>query len=177
MTMTPRIRRLVLTMHLIASLGWLGAAIAYVALDVTATTGQDVQLVRAAFLAMEVTVRFVIVPLALASLLTGIVQSLGSPWGLFRHYWVLVSLLLTLFATIVLLVETQTITALAREAASRADPRGLPGTLFHSIGGLVVLLTTTILNVYKPRGLTRYGWRRQHEQRREQHQQRTALVP
>jgi hypothetical protein len=83
----------------------------------------------------------------------------------FRHYWVVVKLLLTLVATTVLLTETQTIDSLAQTASSGADPLGLPGTLPHSIGGLIVLLTTTILSVYKPRGLTRRGWRKQREQR------------
>jgi hypothetical protein len=41
---------------------------------------------RAAYLAMDLTSRFVIVPLARASLLTGLAQALGTPWGLFRHY-------------------------------------------------------------------------------------------
>jgi hypothetical protein len=57
---------------------------------------------------------------------------------------------------------------LAETAASSADPRELPGTLLHSIGGLVVLLITVILSVFKPRGVTRYGWRKQDEQRRSQ---------
>jgi hypothetical protein len=177
MAMAPRLRKLMLTTHLTTSLGWLGAVAAYIALDVTATTGQDLQLVRAAYVAMDVTVRFVIIPLAIASLLTGIVQSAGTTWGLFRHYWTLISLVLTLVATTVLLVEAQTVSYLADQAASAGDPRGLPGTLFHSIGGTVVLLTITVLNIYKPRGLTRYGWRKQHEQRREQAKQRAAVVP
>jgi hypothetical protein len=51
---------------------------------------------------------------------------------------------------------------------------GAWGDLVHPGLGLVVLLVITGLNVYKPRGLTRYGWRKQQEQRRKQHQQRTA---
>lgn len=50
-------------------------------------TSQDAQLDRAAHLAMELTALFVIVPLAFASLLTGLVQALGTTWGLFRDYW------------------------------------------------------------------------------------------
>ena len=48
---------------------------------------------------------FVIVPLAIASLLTGVVQALATPWGLFRHYWVVIKLFLTVFATLVLLAS------------------------------------------------------------------------
>jgi len=113
---------------------------------------------------------YVIVPLALASLLSGLVMSLGTRWGLFRHYWVLISLLLTIIATVVLLVETQTIGYFADMAADPAtsgdDLRALGSTLVHSVGGTVVLLVILVLNVYKPRGMTRYGWRKQQEQRR-----------
>jgi len=80
---------------------------------------------------------------------------------------------LSLFAAIILLLETSTIRHLAEVAASGADPRELPGTLAHSVGGLVVLLVTTILSVVKPRGLTRYGWRKQQQQRRRQLSQPT----
>lgn len=169
--MTPRLRKVVLTAHITTSVGWLGAVVAYIALDIAAATSQDVQLARAVYLAMGVTVLYVIAPLALASVLIGIVNALGTPWGLFRHYWVLLKLLLTTVATTILLLETQTISDLAAQAASGADPRELPGSLLHSVGGLVVLLTVLILSVFKPRGTTRYGWRKQHEQRRRQREQ------
>ncbi len=101
MTMTPGLRKFVLTEHLTFSVGWIGAVVAYLALGVSAVTSQDAQTVRAAWIAMELTGWFAIVPLALAALLTGLVMSLGTPWGLFRHFWVLISLLLTILATVV----------------------------------------------------------------------------
>lgn len=169
MTMTPRLRKFALAVHITSSVGWLGTVAAYIALDVAVATSQDAQLVRAAYLAMELTAWYVIVPLAFASLLTGIVQSLGTPWGLFRHYWVLISLLLTVLATIVLVIETQTISILANMAADPATSdgnlRAMGSTLVHSIGGAVVLSVVLGLNVYKPRGLTPYGWRKQQEER------------
>lgn len=180
MIMPPRLRKFVLTAHVVSSVGWLGAVVAYIALDVTAVVSRDVQLVRAAYLAMELTVVYALVPLALASVVVGIVNALGTSWGLFRHYWVLIKLLLTLFAATILLLQTQNISYLADVAASGADPRELPGSLLHSLGGTVVLLIVTILSVYKPRGMTRYGWRRQRRRQREQEQRRdrrAALVP
>jgi hypothetical protein len=171
MTMPPRLRKVVLTTHISTSVGWLGAVLAYLALDIAATTSRDVQLARAAYQAMELVAWYAIVPLALTSVLVGIINALGTSWGLFRHYWVLLKLLLTLVATTILLLETETISNLAAQAASGADPRELQGTLLHSVGGLVVLLTVLILSVYKPRGMTRYGWRKQQEQRRQQREQ------
>ena len=173
MTVTPRIRKFVLTAHVASSVGWLGAVVAYLALDIAAVTGQDVQTVRAAFLAMELTALYAIVPLALASVLIGVINALITPWGLFRHYWVLMKLVLTVLATVILLLETQTISDMASVAASGADPRELPGSLLHSGGALLVLLVTTTLAIYKPPGMTRYGWRKHYER----HEQRAPSSP
>jgi hypothetical protein len=169
MTMSPGLRRFTLTTHITFSVGWIGAVAGYIALDVAAATSQDAQTLRAAYLAMELITRYVIVPLAFASLLTGLVISLGTRWGLFRHYWVLFSLVLTILATAVLLAETQTISHFADIAADPAtssdDLRALGSTLVHSVGGAMVLLVVLVLNVYKPPGMTRYGWRKQQEER------------
>ena len=171
MTMTPGLRKFTLTVHIAVSVGWIGAVAAYLALDVTVATSQDIQTLRAAYIAMALIVWNVIVLLALASLLTGILVSLGTKWGLFRHYWVLISLLLTIIAIIVLLSETQQVNHIAAIAGdpttSDAELRALPNTLVHSIGGTLVLLLITALNLYKPRGLTPYGWRKQQEKQRE----------
>ena len=88
MTMTPGLRRFALTAHVTSSVGWLGAVVAYLVLVVAALTSQDAQRVGAAWIAMELTGWYAIVPLALASVFTGLVNALGTPWGLFRHYWV-----------------------------------------------------------------------------------------
>ena len=171
MTMTPRLRKLTLTAHLAFSVGWIGAVVAYLALVVAAMTSQDAQTLWAAWIAMELTGWYAIVPLAIASLLTGLVISLGTQWGLFRHYWVLFSLVLTILATAVLVEHMQTVIFFASIAAEtdRADVGGLRdglwGELLHAGAGLLVLLVIQVLNVYKPRGMTPYGWRKQYEQR------------
>jgi hypothetical protein len=170
MTMSPTLRKFALTVHVTLSVGWIGAVAAYMALDVAGATSGDAQTLRAVYLAMDVIARSVIVPLAIASLVTGLVMAVGTRWGLFRHYWVLISLLLTIIATVVLLVETQTIRYFADVAAdpTTADEalRALGSTLVHSVGGTVVLVVILVLNMYKPRGMTGYGWRKEHERRR-----------
>ncbi len=160
MTMTPGLRRFALAAHVTSSVGLLGAVAGFLALAITGLTSQDTQMVRAAYLAMELTASFVIVPLAFASLLTGIVESLGTPWGLFRHYWVLAKLLLTVIATIVLLLQMKLISYMARVAAettlSSADLRGARIQLaIHAGGGLLVLLVPVALSLYKPWGPVR----------------------
>ncbi len=159
--MSPGIRKLMLTVHVTSSVGWLGAIAAYIALNVPALASGDEQTVRAAHLMMDVVMRYALLPLASASLATGIVQALGTPWGLFRHYWVAISLALTTFAFVILVLHLPAVEDMAAVAADpQADVTPLDGDLFHSVGGLVVLLVPLALNIYKPRGLTRYGWRR-----------------
>jgi hypothetical protein len=174
--MPPSVRKFALAAHLAFSVGWIGALVAYLSLSVASIASQDDQTVRAAWIAMELTGWYAIVPLAIASLLTGLVMALGTKWGVFRHYWVLFSLGLTILATVVLLLHMPDVSVLA-DVAREAEVGGLDGPgdyvyarlddgdLLHPGLGLVVLLVIQVLNVYKPPGMTRYGRRKQDEQR------------
>jgi hypothetical protein len=169
MAMTPRLRKFALTAHVTFSVGWLGAVAGFLALAIAGLTSENAQMVRAAYLAMELTGWFVIVPLSFASLLTGLVQSLGTEWGLFRHYWILIKFLISIVATMLLLVHMQPTSHVAGVAAektlSSADLRELRLQLVADAGAaLLALLVATTLSVYKPRGMTRYGRRKQREQ-------------
>lgn len=169
MIMSPSLRKLALLVHIISTVSWIGAVAVFLALAIIGLTSKDNQMVRAAYLSMELTTSFVIVPLSLVSLLSGLVQSFGTKWGLFRHYWVLVKFLLTLLATIVLLFQLEPISYIAGIAAetnlSSANLHEARLSLVvHASGGLLVLLFVTTLSVYKPRGMTRYGWRKRNEQ-------------
>ena len=167
MAMSPGVRKFVLTAHVASSVGWLGAVASFLVLAVASLTSDDADLVRGAYLTMEVTGWYVLVPLSLASLVTGLVQSLGTRWGLFRHYWVLAKLLINVFATLALLLYTSMIGSLADVAADTAvsDAQLLqttgPSAVIHAGGVLVLLLGATVLSVYKPPGMTRYGRRKQ----------------
>ncbi|CAM5582487.1 hypothetical protein ACTFBT_05755 [Streptomyces microflavus] len=170
MTMNPRLRKFALTVHVTSSVGWLGAVAVFLVLAVAGLTSQDAQTVRGAYLAMELTGWLVLAPLSLASLLTGVVQALGTSWGLFRHYWVLFKLLITVIATFLLLLHMQVASHVADVAAetnlSSSDLVGMRIQLLaDAAAALLVLLVAVTLSVYKPRGLTRHGWHRQHEPR------------
>jgi hypothetical protein len=170
MIMRPRLRKLMLTVHVASSVGLLGAVAVFLVLAVIGLTSQDAEMTRAAYVAMAVTAWVVIVPLAFASLLIGIVESLGTRWGLFRHYWILAKLVLTALAIVVLLVQMRGISTVAGVAAaatlSSADLREVRlSFVLHAGGGLLVLLLPLALSVYKPRGRTRYGHRKLKERR------------
>ncbi len=165
MLMKPALRKFALTVHITASVGWLGAAIGFLAHAIAGLTSQDVQLVRAAYLIMELTGWYVLVPLSFASLATGLIQSFGTKWGLIRHYWVFEKFALTVFATIVLLIFMRGFGSLARVAIepsfSDAGVGGHGGAspVVHAGLGILVLLAAVVLSVYKPWGKTPYGRR------------------
>jgi hypothetical protein len=171
MIMAPSLRKIVLILHVTASVGWIGAVVAYLVLVIAAMTTQEAQTLRSAWIAMNLIGWYAIVPLSLAALLTGIVISLGTKWGLFQHYWVLISLALTLFATVILIQHMQSVSIFAGLAVGidstdvGALRGGLRSEVLHAGVGLLLLLVIQVLNVYKPRGLTSYGWRKQQEQR------------
>ena len=161
--MSRRLRKIARAVHLTVSIGWVGAVLAYLGLGVAAVSSNGESTIRAAWIAMELIGWWVIVPLALASLLTGVLMSLGTKWGLFRYYWVVISFALTTFATSILLFHMPDVSTMADQArvARGSELRGLGGDLFHAGVGLAVLLAVLALNIAKPPGLTRYGWRRQ----------------
>ena len=161
MTLPPALRRLMLAVHIICSVSWIGAAAAYLALGLAAQLSQRGELVRAAWLAMELTGWYVIVPLGCLALATGLVIALGTPWGLVRHYWVLIAFGLTSLALAVLLFHMPGVTATAELAAQADDGTAaqLGGDVLHPGVGLLVLVFVAVLNVYKPHGLTGFGQR------------------
>lgn len=168
MMMSPGLRRVTLTTHLTSSVGWVGAVIAFLALAVIGLTSSDERTVRGAYLVMAPAAWFVLVPLAHPSLLSGVALSLGTTWGLLRHYWVVLKLLITVFATVILLIYMGTFRQMAGIAA---DPLVDPGVvrnaspMVHAILALILLLMATVLGVYKPLGTTPYGRRKQDEER------------
>lgn len=171
MSSRPRLRKFALTAHVIFSVGWLGAVVVFLALSVVGVTSQQGPVVRAAYVAMESIGWFVLVPLSVASLLTGVVQSLGTKWGLIRHYWVLVKLTINVVATIILLLYMQTLGHFAGIAAQPALANGeldglrSPSAAIHAAAALLLLVVAATLSVYKPPGMTRYGQRKQHQRR------------
>jgi hypothetical protein len=161
--MTPALRRFTFATHITSSVGWVGAAIAFLALAVIGFTSDDELTVRGAYLVMAPTAWFVLVPLAHASLLSGIALSLGTTWGLFRHYWVVLKLGITVFATVILLIYMGTFRQMAGVAADpvldlAAVRNASP--IVHAILALILLLAATVLGVYKQFGMTAYGRRK-----------------
>lgn len=167
MIVAPRLRKAALTAHVAVSVGWLGAIVVFLGLAVVGLASDDPATVRGAYLVMEPLAWFVLVPLALASLVSGLAQSLVTKWGIVRHYWVIAKLVINLAASAVLLLYTETLEGLADSARSGMGAETLknPSPLLHAGAGVVLLGLATALSVFKPRGVTPYGFRKQVEER------------
>lgn len=170
MRMTPALRKLALTAHVSTSIGWLGAVASFLVLSLAGLTSDEVDIVRSAYLAMDLIGRYAIVPLSIAALATGIVQSIGTSWGLFRHYWIVAKLVLTIGATLLLLLHQFTAVAGAAKRVASTPPGMMPdvgrwGTQLvgDAAAAVLVLLAITAIAVFKPWGLTPYGRRKQLE--------------
>lgn len=160
MIVPTNLRKPLLILHVMTSIGLLGAVGSFLVLAVTGMVSADATTVEAAYVGMAVLTWRIIVPLAFTALAVGIIQSLPTPWGLFRHYWVSAKLALTVLAVAVLMAQTKTIDRLA--AATTDGTLGTRGMeqaamVVHAAGGLLVLAFAIVLSVYKPRGMTPFA--------------------
>jgi hypothetical protein len=185
MSASPRLRKFVLITHVTTSVGWIGAVAAYLVLAIIVMVDKDPLMLRSILLVMKPLTWYILIPLAFASLVVGIIQSLVTPWGLLRHYWVLYKLLLTIIAVAILIQYTLELGPYVATAANPASSRDAimklsdPGHLLHAAGGMIVLLVIMVLSMYKPRGTTKYGDRKRLEQLRSSYgrKQRTPSFP
>ena len=181
--MTPALRKLSLTAHVTLSIGWIGAVAAFLALSVAGLTSRNPEVVRSAYISMDLISRFIIIPMCFAALLTGIIEALCTPWGLFRYYWVTIKFALTLIATFLLLMHQNVIAQAAKRAGGAAAAQLLASDFTplkielvrKSALAIGLLLGITALGIYKPWGLTAYGRRKEQQRPGIQSQTRSAI--
>jgi hypothetical protein len=153
-------RKTLLVMHVGTSVGFLGAVTVFFCLAVAGLASADPTNAKAFYAVMPTVTWWVVVPLAFASLAIGIFQAALSPWGLVRHYWVVVKLAMTIAITAVLMTQTPSIDRLGHIAttssASMDEALARYSVLLHSGAGIVAIIVVLVLSVVKPRGLT--GW-------------------
>ena len=160
---SPEAFKLLLTAHLIVSVGWLGVVIAKIALKLFAMTTGDPAVYDALYLATG-RLNLAFPPLAIGTIATGVLLSLGTKWGLIRHYWVATKIVLT-FGVIITAVQLGT--RIPRPSGRAMDDGASPGLLASpmalllalSITHLLMLVAATILSTYKPWGKTWFGRR------------------
>ena len=167
MILSPAFRRLALIVHIGFSVGQLGAVAAFLVLAIIGLGATDPQIMRAAYVSMDLIARLLIVPMVIMAPLSGIVLSLGTRWGLLQHWWIVAKLLISIIVAVVMLLQLKGIGFVADAAgigqgAFAAGPQLRTSFVLHASAGLLVLLIPMGLSIYKPAGLTRYGWRKRH---------------
>jgi hypothetical protein len=154
------VRRTTLVVHVAASAGWLGLTLGLLALALAAYTSESASMAEASYRSMEVFTDWLVLPLALLTLASGLLLSLGTPWGLARHRWVFIKFWLTLATTTAsVLVLRPGVDRAAGTVASGgvvAEPRDL---LMGPAVSLTAYVFMTVVSVLKPWGLTRRGRR------------------
>ncbi|MGW2225815.1 DUF2269 domain-containing protein [Streptomyces formicae] len=165
-------RRATLVVHVVGAAGWLGLTLGLLALALTAITTQSPAVVEAAVRSMKVFTDWLVIPLALITLLSGLPLSLGTPWGLAKHRWVYTKFWLTLATTAAsaFALRPGVNDSAATVAAGNpiTDPSGLIAGPIVSLSAYVFM---TVISVLKPWGLTRRG-RKQRERKQRGQQQR-----
>jgi hypothetical protein len=166
---SPRVHRLLLATHIIVSVGWLGIVFAKLVLGLRAMTSSAPGVPDALYLSMEV-VNIAFPPAAISTLVTGVLLSLGTKWGLLRHYWVATKLALSVGVIVIsiALVDRlirQSISAPSGQAVDDGTILGIasaPATLLISlsVARALMLGTATVVAVYKPWGKTWFGRRK-----------------
>lgn len=160
----PAARRLVLTIHIVSSIGWIGVYLVMLTLVITGLTASDPGVVRAAYVVMQVIDANLTVPITLTMLVSGVVLSVGTKWGLTRYYWVLVKIVISAVLTALVLAWQEGRLAAAAAAVSAVDS-GLPanpsnGAIMPPIVVITAALVATVLSVYKPWGRTPWAARK-----------------
>ncbi|GAA1893690.1 DUF2269 domain-containing protein [Streptantibioticus ferralitis] len=159
MNLTRRTRRAVLVLHVTVSVGWLGLTAALLALGITGAVSRDPRTVEAAYRGMRIFGDWLVIPVSLVSLLSGLLLSLGTHWGLARHRWVYTKFWLTLAATAASIFALRTIIGQAADAvaAEAPVPAGGRDLVVAPSVALSLYVFITAISVLKPWGRTRRG--------------------
>ncbi|MGP4016288.1 hypothetical protein [Saccharopolyspora sp. 5N708] len=160
--LSPRAYKLWSTVHLVIAVGWLGVTLGKLVLGLAAVLTGAPPRAQSLYLAMDA-IDIVFPPLAIATLVSGVVLSLGTKWGLLRHYWVVTKLVLTV-AVIVTAVQLEdhyvrrAVPSLQwRDDGTFFGARPWSAILLLALPAihLLMLLVATVVSVYKPWGKIR----------------------
>lgn len=154
--MPPRVRKFVLTVHVAVSVGWLGLEIGQLILATVGLAADSPELIRATRIVMEILGIEVVAVAAWSSLITGLLLSLATKWGLLKHYWILTKLVIN----VGLMVAGHSFFRhwLRDQAALGVTDDSVSIKLMVGMSiGFTLLVTATTLSVYKPWGKTRFA--------------------
>ncbi|MFB7259088.1 PDR/VanB family oxidoreductase [Streptomyces nojiriensis] len=158
-------RKLTLALHILSSVGWMGLSMSMATLALIGYLTSDAGVAEGAYYAMYIFDESTVSLVSLVCGATGVLLGCGTPWGLMRHWWLLVKWVLTLGVMVFAWVYTHPLVLTAAEKAAAAEGGvyrpGPEGTLLAWTVPPVfgVLVFVGVISVYKPWGRTRRGRR------------------
>jgi uncharacterized membrane protein len=169
--MPPRIRKIILTLHVIFAVGWLGTDFSMLGLGITGFSSSSLETMRESYLSMERIGGYVVIPVALCAVLTGLLLGLGTRWGLLRYHWVTVKLVVGLLAltlaVLPLQIQLHTAANAVQEPGATSDIGFVQYTLIIAPAvALALYSSNVVLSIFKPWGMSAYGKRRAAGERR-----------
>ena len=140
-------RRALLTGHIVAGVGLLGAVASVLAINIRAATTTDAALAASSYdLLAMLTLAFGI-PLSVASLISGVLLGMETPWGVLRYAWVITKLMLVIGVILVGALVLGPGTEAMRRGDGGAEARLIAGAAYD----VAALTVATGLSVFKPR--------------------------
>lgn len=160
------VRKWTLMTHLVSSTGWIGADLVFLILSITGYASGDPALRAACYRAIGMFALWLLLPLGLLSLATGLLLGIGSKYGLLQYWWVATKLVINLVLLVLVLVALRPVVGDAAAASQHIDPTlaGRLGAaprnlLFPPAVSISALSFATYLGVFKPWGRTPRGRR------------------
>lgn len=163
--LSPNTYKTLLAAHILTSVSWLGIVVAKIALGLAAVSATQVNVEDVLVIYTSI-MNPLFPPAAILTILTGVLLSLGTRWGLLDHYWVVAKLILSIavIVTAVRIGDRMLEQTLNVPAGSLGNDRALLGVvataltaLSMSIAHAGMLALATILSVFKPWGRTCFG--------------------
>lgn len=146
-------RKLLLSVHVAASVGVLGADLSLLTLGIASVGGADPVTI---YPAARLVGAGLVAPLALTALVTGLALGLLTQWGLFTYWWVTIKLAIVVILTGAVLFVL--VPALGAAAETAVATRGISPAerlplLIAPAAASTLLLVAVALAIFKP------GWR------------------
>lgn len=152
MTLAPRWRKALLTLHVATAVGWLGVDLVLLTLGIAGLSGVDAAVV---YPAAGLVGRVLFAPLSALAWVVGVLTALLTPWGLVRYHWVVVKLLVaTVMLGLILLALYPTLTDAWVLGAALPDRERLDLVIAPAVSS-TLLVVATVLSTYKPWGRVR----------------------
>ncbi|HWI22910.1 MAG TPA: hypothetical protein VNT22_09895 [Baekduia sp.] len=149
---SPRARRVVLTAHIVISVGLLGDLAGFLGVAILGTTTSDPAVAEGCWHVLQLFAFAFGIPLSFGSLVTGIALGVGTKWGVLRYPWVT--------AKLAIVISVILVGAFILGPAVEEMLTGDGGTEWKLIAGsgydILAMITATTLSVFKP-GRARRG--------------------